>query len=267
MQLNFKEAVMEKVKYEQTGALGIITFIDPPLNLLGEDLRQGFSRAVEQAGRGNLRGLLLKNDEGNFSAGADVNLFIGLTPEKARERFAGFHAILHAIEAFPFPTMAAVRGLCLAGGLEIALAFDLIWASQNAAFGQVEVVIGALPFGGGAQRLASRAGANRARELVFGGRIYPAADFERWNIINRILPEADLSAKALAYMQNLAENGATVAIGYSKQIINTYVGKGLAQADSLTLELAAELFKTEDLQLGPQSLLKNGPGKAKFSGR
>jgi enoyl-CoA hydratase/carnithine racemase len=184
---------MEKVKYEQIGALGIITFIDPPLNLLGDDLRQGFFKAVDQAGRDNLRGLLLKTDEGNFSAGADVKMFLGLTPERARERFSGFHAALHAIESFPFPTMAAVRGLCLAGGLEIALAFDLIWAAENASFGQVEVIIGALPFGGGAQRLAARVGANRAKELVFGGRIFSAAYFETWNIINRILPEGDLS--------------------------------------------------------------------------
>jgi len=257
---------MDKVTYEQTGALGVITLADKPLNLLGDGLRQGLFKAIEQAGQGHLRGLLLKADEGHFSAGADVSKFLGLTPEAARERFRDFHAFLHTIEGFPFPTMAAVRGLCLGGGLEIALAFDLIWAAENAAFGQVEVIIGALPFGGGAQRLAARVGASRAKEIAFSGRIYPARDFERWNIINRVLPEEDLGAKAMAYMQNLAENGATVAMGSTKRIINTYVEKGLAEADLLTLDLAAELFKTEDLQLGARSLLANGPGKARFLG-
>jgi len=258
---------MEKVLYEKKGALGIITLADPPFNLLGNELSQEFSRAVEQASQDNLRGLLLKTDEGSFSAGADVKMFLDLTPESAREAFSDFHKTLNAIETFPFPTMAAVQGLCLAGGLEIALAFDLIWAADNAQFGQVEVTIGAIPFLGGAQRLAARAGANRAKELVLGGRIYPVADFERWNIINRILPEQDLNVKAMAFMQNIAENGATISLGYSKRIIHTCVEKGLAEADRLSLDLAAELFKTEDLRVGIQSFLENGPGKAKFSGK
>lgn len=196
-----------------------------------------------------------------------MNIFLGMNPEDARERFTGFHALLHTIEAFPFPTMAVVRGFCIAGGLEVALAFDLIWAAENSLFGQVEVTIGALPFGGGAQRLAARAGANRAKEIVLGGRIYPAKDFERWNIVNRLLPETELNGKAMTYMQNLADNGATVALGCSKQIINAYVEKGLAEADRLTLELAPGIFSTEDLPLGVNSLLKNGPGKAKFLGK
>jgi enoyl-CoA hydratase/carnithine racemase len=261
------EEDMEKVTYEQRGALGIITFADKPLNLLGDELGQGFFNAIDQAKQGNLRGLILKVDEGHFSAGADVNRFLGLTPEEARERFRNFQAALHAIESFPFPTMAVVRGLCLGGGLEIALAFDLIWAAENASFGQVEVVIGALPFGGGGQRLAARVGASRAKELVFSGRIFPARDFERWNIVNRMLPEAELGAKSLAFMQNLADNGPTIAMGFAKRIIHTYVEKGLAEADRLTLDLSAELFGTEDLQTGARSLLANGPGKAKFLGK
>lgn len=258
---------MEKVTYEQSGALGIITFADKPLNLLGNELVQGFFNAIDRAKQGNLRGLILKLDEGNFSAGADVKQFIGLTPDEARERFRGFQAALHTIESFPFPTMAVVRGLCLGGGLEIALAFDLIWAAENAFFGQVEVVIGALPFGGGGQRLAARAGVSRAKELVFSGRIFPAKDFERWNIVNRMLPEAELNAKALAFMQNLADNGPTIALGSAKRIMNTYVEKGLAEADRLTLDLSAEIFGTEDLQTGVKSLLANGPGKARFLGK
>jgi enoyl-CoA hydratase len=258
---------MEKVKFEQTGALGVITLTDAPLNLLGNEMSKDLAEAIAMAGRSNLRGLVLKADEGNFSAGADVNVFLNMTPEAARERFAGFHELLHTIESFPFPTMAVVRGMCLAGGLEVVLAFDLIWAAENALFGQVEVNIGALPFGGGGQRLAARTGSARAKEIVFSGRIYQAKDFEKWNIITRTLPEAELNAKAMAYMQHLANNGATVALGSAKRLINTYSDKGLAEADLLTIELSAGIFATEDLPLGVRSLLKDGPGKAKFTGK
>jgi enoyl-CoA hydratase/carnithine racemase len=258
---------MGKVRFEQTGALGVITLTDAPLNLLGNELRQELFEAVERAGESKLRGLILKADEANFSAGADVKVFLGMSPEAARERFTKFHALLHAIESFAFPTMAAVRGLCLAGGLEVALAFDLIWAADNASFGQVEANIGALPFGGGGQRLAARTGCARAKEVVFSGRIYPARVFEQWNIINRILPAGELIAKAMAFMQNLADNGPTIALGSAKQLIGAYSEKGLIEADRLTLELAPGIFNTEDLQCGVTSLLKDGPGKARFTGK
>ena len=258
---------MEKVKFETTADLGVITMIDAPLNLLGSQMRDDLAEAIAMAGQRKLRGLVLKADEGNFSAGADVNLFLEMTPEAARERFTGFHKLLHTIESFPFPTMALVRGMCLAGGLEVALAFDLIWAAENALFGQVEVNIGALPFGGGGQRLAARAGSARAKEIVFSGRIYQAKDFEKWNIITRTLPEAELNAKAMAYMQHLANNGATVALGSAKRLINTYFDKGLAEADLLTIDLSADIFATEDLKVGVRSLLKDGPGKARFAGK
>ena len=82
-----------------------------------------------------------------------------------------------------------------------------------------------------------------------------------------MLPEAELGAKSLSFMQNLADNGPTIAIGSAKRIINTYVKIGLAEADRLTLELSAGLFGTEDLQTGVKSLLANGPGKTKFIGK
>jgi enoyl-CoA hydratase/carnithine racemase len=67
--------------------LGIITFADKPLNLLGDELGQGFFKAIDRAKQSNLRGLILKVDEGHFSAGADINRLLGMTPDKAREGF------------------------------------------------------------------------------------------------------------------------------------------------------------------------------------
>ena len=81
--------------------------------------------------------------------------------------------------------MAAVQGLCLAAGLELALACDLIWAAASARFGQVEASIGTTTLLGGVQRLAERAGPSRAREIIYTADQYDAATFERWNIVNR----------------------------------------------------------------------------------
>jgi enoyl-CoA hydratase/carnithine racemase len=258
---------MSKITYESDGALAVVTLSDPPLNLVGADMGAELIALLDRIEKDRYRGMILKNDEGNFGAGADVKMFVGLSPKDARKLFSDFLAVIHRIESLPFPTMATVRGLCLTASLELALAFDFIWASDNATFGQAEATIGVFPFAGGSQRIAARAGSARAKEIVFGGRLYPAATFERWNIINRILPDAELTEKAMTYMRNLADNGPTVAIRSAKKIINAYNASGIAESDRLMIELAGPIFETEDVKTGVDSLLKNGPGKAKFAGK
>jgi enoyl-CoA hydratase/carnithine racemase len=258
---------MDTIRYEKEGALGIVTLTNPPMNLIDMEMVDGISDAVERAENDGLRGLLMKNDEAHFCVGADVKLFLGLSPKEADPIFRQFLGIINRVEKLPFPTMAAVNGMCLAGGLEIALAFDLIWAGQTAMFGQAEAMIGAIPFGGGAQRLAARAGTARTKEIVFGARLYPAADFERWNIINRVLPDAEVVEKAKKYMGALANNGATRALAAVKEILAEFSEETVREADEKTLKLSARMFETEDLRAGVESFLKEGPGKAKFSGK
>ena len=95
--------------------------------------------------------------------------------------------------------------MCFAAGLELALACGLIIAAEGATFAQVEAKIGAATFLGGVYRLAERCGSARAREIVFGADTYDAATFERWNIINRVIPDGDLREAALAWAQQLAK--------------------------------------------------------------
>jgi enoyl-CoA hydratase/carnithine racemase len=257
---------MSKVKFEISGSLGVITLNDPPMNLISKDLVQDVITTMEKAEQNRLRGMLLKVDEGSFSVGADVNMFNGMSPRDAGESLTVFMSLIQKIESLPYPTMAAVKGICLAGGLELALAFDLIWAADTAAFGQVEALIGAIPFGGGAQRLAARVGIARAKEIVFSARFYQASQFEQWNIINRVLPEAELNDKAMKYMQKLSDSGATVAFDKTKQILNSYMYRGLSESDRLNVQLSPSIFETEDFKKGIISFATEGPGKAKFSG-
>jgi enoyl-CoA hydratase/carnithine racemase len=258
---------MSKVTYELSGGLAVVTLNDPPLNLVGADMGTDLKAVLDRAEKDAPRGMILKNDEGNFGAGADVKMFMNLSPDDARTLFSDFLSVIHRIESLPFPTMAAVRGLCLTASLELALSFDFIWASDNATFGQAEATIGVFPFAGGSQRIAARAGTARAKEIVFGARLYPAATFERWNIINRVLPDAELTEKAMAYMRGLADNGPTLAIRSAKKIINSYSASGIEDADRLMIDLSGPIFDTQDVKTGVDSLLKNGPGKAKFAGR
>ena len=106
-------------------------------------------------------------------------MFLDRDEAAARELIEEFMPVIRRFAEIPVPTVAAVQGLCLAAGLEVALSCDLIWAAEGTQLGLVEAVIGATPFGGGTQRLVARAGAGRAAEAVLTGRPYPARDDAR----------------------------------------------------------------------------------------
>jgi enoyl-CoA hydratase len=142
----------------------------------------------------------------------------------------------------------------------------MIWASESARFGLVEIVVGLTPLMGGTQRVAERAGPARARELVMGGGLYPAETLERWNVVNRVVADAELLAKAMSFAGRLAA-GPTVANGATKRIVRAFLEHGVRGADARTAQIGAPLFETEDLGNAVRSFLDEGPGKAKFEGR
>jgi enoyl-CoA hydratase/carnithine racemase len=130
----------------------------------------------------------------------------------------------------------------------------------------VEAVVGLTPGAGGTQRMAARAGPARAREFVMSQGVYDAATLERWNVISRVLPEAELLEKGMRFAHRLAA-GPTKAHAATKRIVRAYLEGGVDEADRVTPEVAGDLFGTEDLQRGVESFLRDGPGKATFEGR
>ena len=173
---------------------------------------------------------------------------------------------MRRLEALPIPTLALVHGLCLTAGLEVALGCDMIWATESAQFGLVEAVVGLTPGAGGTQRMAERAGPARAREFVMTGGLYDAATLERWNVVNRVVPDDELLEKGMRFAQRLAA-GPTKAHAATKRIVRAYLEGGVDEADRVTPEVFASLFETEDLQGAVKSFLAEGPGKATFEGR
>ena len=121
-----------------------------------------------------------------FSAGADVSIFAGLDHDAAAELMNQALSLIAAIEDIQVPTVALLHGRCFAGALEVALACDLIWAAAGTQIGQVEAVIGAFPFAGGTQRLASRIGAARAAQIVYAASIHPAEELAGWGLVSQV---------------------------------------------------------------------------------
>ena len=255
-----------KVRVDREGPLAILTFNAPPLNLWDGDIEQGLRDALDDLESDPPRGLLLRAEGKVVTGGVDVNVFDGLTPQTGDKLWSDLFAIIHRFEDLPYPTVFAAHGLCLTWGLELALACDILLAAESAKFGLVEIVVGLTPSMGGPQRLAERAGTARAREIIFTGETFPAAKFEAWNIVNRVYPDAEFAEEAKAFALRIA-NGPTKAHHATKQIIRMQVAGGARAADDITPQVSGALFATEDLQLGIQTFLTQGPGKATYEGR
>jgi enoyl-CoA hydratase/carnithine racemase len=248
---------MNKVRFEVSGALGILALANPPLNLFSGELIEDLRASVSQASRAPIRALLVRADGKVFSGGADVTIFKGRTAGEARARFTSHLRLIADVEELPFPTLAAVHGLCLAAGLELALACDLVWASASARLGQVEASIGTTTLLGGIQRLAERAGPARAREIVYTADQYDAATFERWNIVNRVVADEAFESETRAFAERLA-SGPTRAYTAGKRIVRAYLDGGVRKADALVDDIAPALFESDDMRAGVAAILEHG---------
>lgn len=257
---------MAKVRYDRRGDVGELVLADAPLNLFGREFADDMFAALQAARADAPRAVLVHAEGDAFSAGADVQIFMGHDLDSAR---ALLHEFLHRLNEFshwPVPKITAVNGLCLAAGFEIALAGDIIWASDTANFGLVEALIGATPFGGGTARFAARAGLGRAAEAVYGARIYDAETMRDWGVVQRVVPADDLLDKARGLADQLAA-GPSVAHAATSAVLNAWAESGVAAADLALRHVAPPILVTEDIKAGVESLLANGPGHATFTGR
>jgi enoyl-CoA hydratase len=254
------------VRLEGDGALAVVTLDKPPLNLFDRPLLDDLRAAVDDVAADPPRGLLFRADGRAVSGGVDVHLFDGLTVDEAATLWRELLDLVHTVEELPLPTVFAAHALCLTAAFELSLGCDLLLAAESARFGLVETVVGLTPAMGGTQRLAERAGPARAREFVMTGELYDAATLERWNVVNRVLPDDGFDAAARDFARKLAE-GPTRAHAATKAIVRAQVDGGARAADERVPELAGDLFATEDLKGAVRSFLDKGPGHATYRGR
>ena len=253
------------VRLERDGPVAVLVLEDPPLNLFGSATFASLRECISQVEVSDARAMVWRAEGDVFTGGVDVHSF-QTDASHSQEMFGALLATVRKIEALPIPTLALVHALCLTAGMEIALGCDLIWAAESAQFGLVEAVVGLTPGAGGTQRVAERAGPARAREFVMTGGFYDAPVLERWNVINRVVRDAELLERGMRFAQRLAA-GPTKAHAATKRIVRAYLEGGIDRADRETPKVAASLFGTEDLRNAVRSFLEQGPGKATFEGR
>ena len=183
------------VNYSTEKGVALLTLTDPPVNAYTHEMFKELDSCILEARFDNDVHVMVITGHGDkyFCAGANINML-----KEADETFK-YYFCLHAnetllrLENTPKLTVAAINGHCVGGGLEVALACDLIVASASAKIGSVEAAIGLNPLMGGIQRVTERAGAARAKEMALLARRYDARTLERWNIINRVVPDEHLA--------------------------------------------------------------------------
>jgi enoyl-CoA hydratase len=258
----------EPVRVERAeSGLTVLTLDSPPLNLFDRAMIDGFRAAVDQLGAAPPRALLIRAEGRATSAGVDVHVFEGLTPEQGSALWVELLETIERLETLPAPIVFAAHALTLTAAFEISLACDLIVASPQARFGLVEKVVGLTPSMGGTQRLAERAGSGRARQLVIGGELFDAEEMERWGVVNTIFSADEFEARSRALAEELAA-GPTKAHAMTKHVLRRFREGGVPAADEAIRTEAADLFATEDLRNAVKTFLEHGgPGHAEFQGR
>jgi len=252
--------------FTDDGPLRVLTLSQPPVNLYDAEVEAGLFDAVHALTADPPRAVLIRAEGKVWTGGVDVKRFAGLTPEEAAVLWERQFELMHELEDLPCPVIFASHGLTLTWGVELALACDLWVAAESAKFGLVEMRVGLTPSMGGPQRMAERAGPARARHFVMTGEVLPARTLEAWGVISRVYADDEFEERSRTLARELA-NGPTRAHAATKAIVRAQKEGGARAADDIVPSVSGALFATEDLQGAVQSFLRDGPGKATYSGR
>jgi len=236
------------VRLAREGAVATVTLDRPRrLNALDAETLRELARAVRDVRRdAAVRALVVTGaGERAFSAGADVTAMAAMTAPEGHAYSRLGHDVLARLEALPVPVVAAVDGVALGGGLELALACDLIVASERARFGQPEINLGLIPGFGGTQRLVRRIGQTRARELIYLGHTVTADEALRIGLVNRVVPAERLLAEAGRLAADLAAK-APLALAQAKRATAVAADADLETGCRYEVEAFGVTFATED---------------------
>jgi enoyl-CoA hydratase len=250
------------------GPVATVTIHRPDkLNALNEKVLDELTAVVRAFPAEGVRAMVLTGaGDKAFVAGADIGAMAAMGPEEAAAFARKGHALGDALTAAPFPVIAAVNGFALGGGTELALACDLIHASEKAKFGQPEVGLGVIPGFGGTQRLARRVGVGKARELVLLGHTIDAMEALAIGLVDRVVSPDALLSEARATAEKIAKH-APLAVAHAKRVLHGGENLPLAVAKELEIQAFALCFATEDQKSGMKTFLENPRAPRTFVGR
>ena len=241
----------------ELGRVAHLELVNPPLNLFtGElvlQLRDAL-RAIETAE--DVRAVVVSGrGERAFSAGSHVGEFEDQAGEAGRDRHQLDQDVWRQLAELPMPTIAAIEGHCLGGGLELALCCDVRVASETARLGLPEVRLAVIPGAGGTQRLPRVVGTTRAKELILTGRVLTASEAEAIGLVNRVVAAGHAVTAADELGAEIAARG-PVAVREAKRLIDAALDRDIGAGLEAEFEASERIFATEDMVEGARAFFE-----------
>jgi len=229
-------------------------------NALTVRLREELTAALREADRDeSVRAILLRGEgDRAFSAGGSVEELAALRSRaECDEMCRGGIALLNAVSDLSKPVIAAVSGWCVGDGFELALCCDLLYAGEGARFRMPEIDLGLTLGWGAAFRLARRAGSVRAKEILFLGETFTAAEAMSLGIVNRVFPDGELFSRAEAVLDKLAGKPPKALRAMKKLLSPAILDSGYAASQAFGADQVAELMTSADMHRAAEAFLKS----------
>jgi enoyl-CoA hydratase/carnithine racemase len=245
---------VDLVEYRLEGAVALVTLRRPPVNALNADLIGDLATALEMAADPAVRAVVVYG-EPHFAAGADITRFVDAFDRDDDEPMAsGLAEVVRTLERLAKPTIAAVQGYALGGGLELAMGADFRFLADDARVGQPEIRLGIIPGAGGTQRLPRLVGYQRAKELNLSGRHVTADEALAMGLADKVVPGDELLGAAMADAAAWA-TGPTLGYAAVKRAMGEGWGRPIDEALVAEREAFNEVFRTDDAKTGIRAFL------------
>ncbi|WP_456467693.1 enoyl-CoA hydratase/isomerase family protein [Archaeoglobus sp.] len=248
---------MAAVEYREENGVLWVKFNRPEaLNAINRDFVNGLREVVEYAkGKKSVRVIVLIGEGKAFCAGADIKMFSESSHFEARSTIEELGKVLEELEDLEVPVIAAINGFALGGGCEIAMACDIIIASEKASFGQPEINLGIIPGAGGTQRLARIVGWKKAMEMCLTGERISAEEAFRLGLVNRVVEHDKLMDEA-AKLAEVIKSKSPYAVALVKQAVNRGFKMGLRDGIMYERDLFALSFSSPDAEEGIKAFVE-----------
>jgi enoyl-CoA hydratase len=257
----------EFVTLEVSDGIGTIRLDRPPMNALNRQVQEEIREAAREATvRDDVKAVIVYGGEKVFAAGADIKEMADLSYVQMSKIVDELQSALGSVADIPKPTVAALTGYALGGGLELALGADRRIAGDNVKLGTPEVLLGIIPGGGGTQRLARLVGPSKAKDIVFTGRFVGTDEALAIGLVDEVVAPDAVYDAARTWASQFTK-GAGRALAAAKAAIDQGLDTDLDTGLKIEQHVFAALFATEDRTIGMKSFIENGPGKAEFLGR